>query len=294
MSKQKAALTSEPDDGFTFNDERLAGVPTAGGGHVGLRLPSDPTTSVRGDLATKAFVAGDATTFVVYTREAGSTAYSVADVTTTYTNLDKIKGGYAFSIDGGVVESVQKIEIYNGRPVTSDVDLPLGVSFKVTGGMIVEQYVKGDEVDTIIFTQKPGSDLFVLQSAEKTFIDSGTATTLLDVDPRDRMKFAFDAEGEVSQAQRVNAQDGLHAVTDKSVTFTRLSEAPSFVEMVTTRGEQSSFVVYYEGQSGSGVYTEVAHGAGSAVDLPGLQTQVKAAEQLLFAGVTAPHSGWIV
>jgi hypothetical protein len=42
---------------------------------------------------------------------------------------------------------------------------------------------------------------------------------------------------------------------------------------VVTHGSQTSYVVFYEA-SGSGPYTEIAHGHGSSVDLVGLKAQL--------------------
>jgi hypothetical protein len=295
FEQEKAAMAKQQPAGVTLDDSNVAGIPTVGGGHFGTTLPQDVSYNVGAGTITETLIGSDATTVVVFVPDAGSTThYHAADVSTTFTNLDKIKGGFSFGMEGGLIASVQRIDVYGGQAEVVKIDLPLDVAFKSSGDIVVEQYIKGSELDTIVFTRKAGSDLYVRESAEKTFIDPGSASTVLDVHPMDRMVFTFDAEGDVAKAKHMSAEGDLQKVTDAHITFTRLSENPSFVEMVTTRGTQSSYVVYYEGQSGAGVYTEVAHGSGSTVDLAGLQSQVHAAEQLTFSGAKSPNSGWII
>ena len=68
--------------------------------------------------------------------------------------------------------------------------------------------------------------------------------------------------------------------TDKTITpgsgTTYSQLAAGYVLEVRTHGTHSSYEVYHDG-NGDGVYTEVAHGSGSSVDLVGLQTQVTTA-----------------
>jgi hypothetical protein len=109
------------------------------------------------------------------------------------------------------------------------------------------------------------------------------------------MEFTIDSSGSVTQAQRLDAHGGAHVVANPNATFTELTSNGAYVEKLITHGSTTSFQVFYEGQSTHGVYTEIAHGSGSTVDLAGLQSQVGQAEHLLVSGATsASATGWII
>lgn len=260
---------------FTISNNAVTGMQAVAGSHTHtLHLPGDATFTVGSNTVTETLTGQDATTVITYTADAGSTSlYDRSEVTTTFSSPSTAEEGFSFTITNGAVTGVQHVETEHGTTQTETVHTPLDAVFTVGTGTITEQFVHGAEVDTIQYAQPTGSTLYAVSSIDKTFIDGGTATTFLDVAPKDRMEFAVDGSGSVTQAQRVDVHGGLHTLNaSSSVTFTQL--APGYVEEVVTHGTHSRFEVYYAGQNANGVYTAIAHGTGSAVDLTGLQGQV--------------------
>jgi hypothetical protein len=296
MTDNEANPQRDLDYQFTTNGPKVTAMQTVLGGQThDVKLPSNATFNVGATTVTETLSDKNSTTVIVYAQDAGSsTLYDKADVTTTFLHPSTDKGGYSFTIGaGGGVTAMQHVETEHGHSHTENVHLPLDAVFTAATNTVTEQFVRGNEVETITFTQPTGSSLYAVQSVEKTYIDGGAATTFLDVAPKDRMEFTIDGSGNVTQAQNLDMQGGLHTVSNPHVSFTQL--APGYVEKLTTHGSETSYEVYYAGQAANGVYAEVAHGAGSTVDLAGLQAQVTSAEQSLLTGATpASPTGWII
>lgn len=289
-----ANALQDRDFQFTITGGQVTAMQAVRGSHAhDVHLPAGATFTVGDSTITETLTAPGGATIITYAQEAGSTTlYDVSDITTTFSNPSTVRGGYSFTLMDGSVTGGTHVEIEHGHSRSEPLHSPADAIFTVGTCSITEQYVKGDEVDTITFTQPAGSTLYAVASIEKTFIDPGAATTVLDVAPQNQREFTFDASGNVSQVQRLDAQGGLHSVAANShVTYTAL--APGYVEQVTTYGSQSTYAVYYAGSSGDGTYAQIAHGSGSTVDLAGLQAQVAQAEHLL---PTTPYtaSGWVI
>jgi hypothetical protein len=283
---------------FTITGGHVTAMQEVLGSHThDLPLPSNAYFSVGAGTVTETLIGPDSVKVIVYDQQAGSTLYDKIDVSKTFTHPSTAHGGYAFTVNSsGVVAAEQHVEIHGGLTQTENVHIPLGAVFSAWPSMVFEQTVKGNEIDTITYIKPAGSTLFAVQNSEQTYIEAGSATTLLDVNPEKRMEFTFDTSGNVTQAQRLDPDGVLNAVLPSPhVAFIRLGSDNSYVEKLTTHGSESSYVVYYEGQSTNGVYTEIAHGSGSTVDLPGLHAQVTAAEQTLLTGATTANpTGWII
>lgn len=296
MSDNEANLQRDLDYQFTMTGPEVTAMQVVLGGQTFDRpLPSNATFAVGASTVTETLIGADATKVITYTQEGGSTTlYDKSDVTLTFANPSTAHGGFSFTLGGsGAVTAEQHVETEHGQTQTENVHIPLDAVFAGGTNSITEQFVTGDEVDTITFTQPSGSTLYAVQSIEKAVIDGGAAATPLNVNPKDRMEFTIDSSGSVTQEQRLDAHGGAHTVNNPNATFTQL--APGYVEKIITHGSTTSFQVFYEGQSTNGVYTEIAHGAGSTVDLAGLQAQVTQAEHLLSSGaVSASSTGWII
>jgi hypothetical protein len=293
MANYDANPQWDVDFQFTIADGKVTAMQAVMGRHaIGLPVPKGASFTVDADTVTQTLKLGGATQVITYAHETGSTTlYNISEVTTTYTNLSTAREGYAFNVYDGVVSGGEHVTINHGHTRVEASQTPLDTIYSGGSGLITEQYLQGNVVTTTTFTQPAGSSLYAVSSVEKTIVDPGAATTLLDVDPSSRAEFTFDASGAVTQAQELDPRGGLHTVTDSHVTFTQL--APGYVEEVTIRGSSTSYAVYFEGTSGEGIYTEIAHGRGSTVDLAGLQAQVEQAEHLLpTTAYTSP--GWVI
>jgi hypothetical protein len=281
------------DFSFTISGGQVTAMQAVAGSHShDLKLPNNATFAVGSGTVTETLSGTASTTVVTYGQEAGSTTlYDTSEIKTTITSPTTTDGAYSFTISSGAVTAEKRVETENGQTETHTVHMPLDAVFTVGTGMVSEQVVRGHEVDTITYAQPSGSTLYALASSDKVFIDPGSATTALDVDPSNRMEFSIDGSGTVTAAQRLDFDGGLHAITASGVTFTQL--AAGYVEEVITHGSHTSFVVYAEGQGTNGIYTAIAHGDGSSVDLAGLQAQVSQAEALL-TSTTTSSTGWVI
>lgn len=149
--------------------------------------------------------------------------------------------------------------------------LPPDGQFTTGSGGVTETLIDGNAVQTIQYASE-ANGLFAVSSVSTSYVDAGSATTHLWVNPYDRAEFTI-SNGSVTAVEAVNQQGVATPITQNSHT-TYTSLAPGYVEAVTTFGSHSDYEVFYSGQDSGGVYTEVAHGSGSSVDLAGLETQI--------------------
>lgn len=148
-------------------------------------------------------------------------------------------------------------------------------AFTASGNTVTETTVHGNVLETLTFISTDGT-AYKLASDTRAYMPAGGATTLLDVEPHERMHFTFSGST-VTAAQTVEP-DGttVDLPAHSSATVAYAQPAAGYVVETVTRGAHSFYEVYHDG-NGDGVYTAVAHGAGTAVDLVGLQAQVSAA-----------------
>lgn len=291
MDGNEANPQQDFDFKFTVANNQVTGVQVIWGSQsVDLNVPSNATFSIGTNTITETLTGADSAKVITYSQDAGSTTlYDKTDVTTTFNHPSTSESGFSFTITNGAVTSEQHIETQSGQ--TESVHIPLDAVFTIGTGSITEQVVKGNEVYTVTYTQPSGSSLYAVSSIEKGFVDGDSSTTQLDVNPQHRFEFTFDSSGNVTQAEHLDPQGALHLVSNPHVSFTEL--AAGYVEKVVTYGSATAYTVYYEGQAGNGIYTEVAHGSGATVDLAGLQAQVTDAQHLL-ASTPSTSTGWVI
>ena len=187
---------------------------------------------------------------------------------------------YTFTITNGAVTAVQASTTHGSTTTTRDVAIGPTTSYTVNSdGTITQTTVVDHEVETTIYAAGTTAGSYNVQSVTDTYIQQGTATTRLDVEPYDRAKFTIDSSGAVTAVDKVLSDGTTKTVTvDSDTTYTQL--ASGYVLEVQTHGSHTSFEVYHDG-NGDGIYTEIAHGSGSTVDLVGLQTQVSTINSVL-------------
>ncbi|MYM25216.1 hypothetical protein GTP46_21535 [Duganella sp. FT135W] len=182
---------------------------------------------------------------------------------------------FSFTLTNGAVTAVQVTETHGTRTSTHTDTIGATSTYAVgTDGTITETSIFGHTVETTIYTAAATAGQYTVKSVTDTYIPQGTATTALNVDPNDRAKFTIDTSGAVTAVQRVLDDGTTKAVTvGTGTTYSQL--AAGYVLEVQTHGTRTSYEVYHDG-NGDGVYTEIAHGSGSTVDLVGLQSQISA------------------
>lgn len=187
---------------------------------------------------------------------------------------------YSFTITNGAVTAVQASYTRGNTTITRDVDIGATTNYTVNAdGSITETTVAGRAVETTVYSASATAGQYTISSENYSYIDQGTATTRLDVEPHDRASFTIDTSGAVTAVERVLQDGSTKTITVGSDTsYTQL--AAGYVLEVQTHGSHTSFEVYHDG-NGDGVYTEIAHGSGSTVDLVGLQTQVSTIDSVL-------------
>lgn len=264
---------------FTVTGATVTAIQAVDGAHtVSLHIPNNATFTVGGGTVTETLTGVHATTVISYAAESGNPAlYQVASVTETVTAPSVTSGdgetrGFAFTISGGVVTGEQITSTEQGQ--THSVSVPItDALFTVGTGTVTETLVHGDAVETLTFVQPSGQTLYALASDRTTFVAQGAATTALDIEPGERDAFTFGSGGAVTAAEQVHADGSTSAIAlGGQVSFTQL--AAGLVEEISTHGNHTAFEVFATGPGGGGIYTAVAHGEGSAVDVAGLQAQI--------------------
>lgn len=272
---------SSPEQGFEFTvtNGQVTGMERVFGSFTfDLQLPSNATFAVGTNTVTETITGTSATEVIQYTAESGnSSLYQVSEDTVTFTNPSTTSSnghtlGYSFTVSNGTVTAEQETVGISTHTFSFNVPIPPAAIFSVGSGTVTETLVQGNAVETIQFVQPSGSSLYAVASESTAFVQPGTATTLLSVNPYDRAEFTI-SNGAVTQVQSVSPSGAVTTIVPNShTTFTQL--APGFVEETTTFRSHSSYEVFYAGSGSNGIYTEVAHGSGTAVDLVGLQAQL--------------------
>ncbi len=247
-------------------------------GAANLPLPTNATFSVGTASVTETITGLNATRTVEYSADAtNSDIYHVTESTMTVTaptttTATGNASGYSFTITDGAVTAVQQVFANALHSYSHTVPASPTATFSVEGTAVTEISIHGNMVETVQFVQPGGSTLYAVASDSKAYIQPGTATTLLSVDAADRAHFTFDSAGHVTQVQSVSLTGQTGTVVPNSyVTYAQLE--PGFVQETTTIGTRSSYEVFHDA-NGDGIYTEVAHGLGSTVDLVGLKAQL--------------------
>ena len=266
---------------FTINNGAVTAEQAVIGSHTrNLHIPSNATFAVGTGTVTETLTGAHETTVINFAAESGNPAlFQVASVTETVTNptVEDHDGdgtrGFNLTISGGTVTAAQFVVTDEGHTHTENLTLRPDAVFTVGTGTVTETFVAGDVVETRTFVQPAGQSLYTIASDTRVFVPQGSATTALNVEPQERAEFTIAADGSVSAIQVVHADGSTTAFTPNSdTTFHQI--APGFVEQTVTSHGHTSFEVFFAGASSGGIYTAIAEGQGSAVDLAGLQAQL--------------------
>jgi hypothetical protein len=287
-----AAITPQ-GYGFTISGTQVTAMDRVFGTLTfNMNLPSNAAFAVdtSTNTVTETLAGTNASETIQYTTDpTNASLYHIAQETETITNpaTTNIYGrtdGYSFTISSAnQVTAMQKVSGFSTYTFTHNIQLSPAATFAVsgtgTGSTVTETALQGNTIATTQFALT-SSGLYAVASESTTFVQPGTATTLLSVNPFDRANFTVDASGNVTQVQSVSPIGTATTITPSSlVTFHQI--AAGFVQETLTYGAYSSYDVFYQG--GSGPYTEVAHGSGTTVDLIGLQHQLATLPSALVA-----------
>lgn len=265
--------------GFTIVDGAVTAMQRIFGTHtVNLPLPSGATFAVSGNTVTETLAGRNGTEVLQYTIDPSNASLyhlsaetaTVSSPTTAYDNGRSF--GYTFTISDGAVTGMQQFVGNATNSHSWNLSIDPSARFTVSGSTITETTVHGNAIETIQFVTSGTGGLYAVAQESTTFVQPGSATTLLCVQPYERAKFIFASNDTVTQVQLVRADGSLATVTvDGSTTFTKL--AGGYVLETVSHGARSAFEVFHDG-NGDGIYTAVAHGTGTSVDLVGLQAQI--------------------
>ncbi len=245
-----------------------------------LNLPSNATFSVNAtaNTITETLTGTTATETILYSAEPGNASlYQVSQETTTIVNPTTTTAsghtkGDAFTIANGQVTAMQEVFSGTNFSFTETRQISPTTLFSVNGTTVTETSIHGNAIETTTFIQPTGSGLYAVASESSTIILPGTATTLLSVNPDDRVDFTIGTSGAVTQVQTVSSNGVLTTITPPgNMTFSQIS--PGFVQETMTVGTNNYYTLFYQGSS-TAPYTEIAHGIGTTVDLVGVKAQI--------------------
>ena len=280
---------SEPHGlAFSITDGQVTAMQRVLGANTfNLKLPSNATFSVDQitNTVTETLTGSKVTETRQYTPDRVSTnlyhltseTETVANPTTT--NAKGNTSGYTFTITGGTVTGMQFEWGNASHTHTQNLRIPPASNFSVNGTSVSETLIHGNTVETLNFVQSESAGLYAVASDNITFIQQGKSATPLSVNPFDQSKFILDASGNVEQVQHVRADGTATTVTPNSNTTYNLL-APGYIIETVTHGANISFELYHDG-NGDGIYTAIAHGSGTTVDLVGIQGQLSPAADVL-------------
>ncbi len=274
-------LTTPQGFGFTITSGQVTGMTHVDGNWTfNMNLPTNATFTVdtTANTVTETITGTSSTEVLQYSPEAtSSNLYQVTQDTTTWANPSTTTAsgftkGYTFTLSGGQVTGVQEVFSGSNFSVSENQHISPTATFTVNGSTITETSIEGHSIESTTYTQPSGSTLYAVAAESTTTIQPGTATTLLAVQPEDRVNFTFGSNGAVTQMQELFANGSSATITPSSqVSFNQIS--PGFVQETSTNGTNSSYLLFYQGSS-TGPYTEIAHGSGTTVDLVGIKAQL--------------------
>ena len=257
---------------FTISDGQVTGIEHVIGSRTfATSLPAGATFTVGTDTVTETVTRGTATATLTFTADATDAGLyhltqEVRSFDTTATNTPT----YGFTVtDGAVTAMTQTFGSSGWTHSVAVADLAASV-FSVDGSTVTETAIRGNTLETQQYTTTDGTT-YKLASETLTVVPVGAATTALDVEPYERMRFTFSGDT-VTAAQSVKA-DGTTVDVHTSTTVSYAQAAAGYVVETITRGNHSYYEVFHDG-NGDGIYTAIAHGQGTNVDLVGLQAQI--------------------
>jgi hypothetical protein len=275
---------------FTIANGSVTGEDVIHNGHArAVTLSSSDSFTLGTGTVTETVTLSNGTATLQYALESGSTTL-YQEVGRSFTVTDAtgaLPGGgtdtFSFTLTGGAVTGESETVTFGSASWTHAVTAPSDAVFTVGTGTITESWVSGDQIHSVTYAQLQNGTDYAVSTVSSSVIAQGTATTALDVRPGDKALFTIDSSGTVSAAQFIRPDGGTIGVTpDSHISFSEL--ASGYVEAIVGSGSHTHFVVYYDG-AGSGTYTEIAHGGGSAVDLVGLKAQIAELSPTLSAAI---------
>ena len=280
------AIAGRPDDEpapgdvrFTIQGGRVTGIGhVVGSRAIATGLPANATFIVGAGTVTETLTRDAATATLTWTADAhDASLYHLAHEVRTFDTTSADTPTYGFVLRGGTVAAMTQTFGADGGTHTVDVARLVASAFTVDGGTVIETTIRGNTLVTLTFTTTDGT-AYKLASETVSVVPAGAAATVLDVEPYERMRFTFSGDT-VTLAHAVKMDGSTIAVPPHAgVTYTR--PAAGYVVETIMRGTDTFYEVFHDG-SGDGIYTAVAHGSGTAVDLAGLQAQITAQIDLL-------------
>jgi hypothetical protein len=264
---------------FTIQQGRVTGIEhVVGSRAIATGLPANATFTVGAGTVTETVTRGAATATLTWTADPhDASLYHLTHEVRTFDTTAADTPTYGFTLRGGRVAAMTQAFGPAGDTHTVDATRLVASAFTVDGNTITETTIRGNTLATLTFTTTDGTT-YKLASETLSVVPAGPAATVLDVEPHERMRFTFSGDT-VTQAQAVKMDGSTIAVPPHAgVTYAR--PAAGYVVETIMRGTDTFYEVFHDG-SGDGIYTAVAHGTGTKVDLAGLQAQITAQIDLL-------------
>lgn len=274
LANELANKLSSGDVRFTISDGQVTGIEhVIGSRTIATSLPANATFTVGTGTVTETLTRGSATATLTWTVDASDTGlYHLTQEVRSFDTTAADTPTYGFTVTNGALTDMTQTFGTAGWTHTVAVAELAASAFAVDGSTVTETAIRGNTLETLRFTTTDGTT-YKLASETFSVIPVGTAATALDVEPYERMRFTFDGDT-VTAAQSVKA-DGTAVDVHLGTTVAYAQAAAGYVVETITRGSHAYYEVFHDG-NGDGIYTAVAHGQGTTVDLVGLQSQITA------------------
>lgn len=197
--------------------------------------------------------------------------FKTEKLTTAATSAD----GYKFTVTNGVVSGVAEVE--HGR--TKNKLIKSYEQYQVDGANIVKSEAKGAWSELATYSDSNNDGIFqkVSEASVLNPVNATSSQIQAALYKCDHMKFTLDASGTVTSAIAISKNGIEFNAINPKVSFT---EQSGFIVKTSTSFNSSKWEVFADGNA-DGIYTEVAHGSGAAVDLVGLSAQINPIASML-------------
>ena len=274
--------------GFTISGNTVSAMSISKGtnSHT-LKLPSNATFNASSDggvqSVTETLNNNNGTEVIVYKAlSSGSNSFVITsdtlNVTTPSVSNGSLVMGVSFNSVNGVITGMTENTTYKGKTSThliySDSD---SVFVKNSDGSVTQTFVEGNSIIATKYVQPStnnSSSLYAVASTQTTYVSVGTAKTNLSVNPDNQLILTLTGNS-VTGVQTLSSNGVKTSVNlPSSITFQEVTAGKTnLIEELITHNSNTSFILYLQSGTGS-TYTEIAHGAGSSIDLVGIQAQL--------------------
>ena len=148
----------------------------------------------------------------------------------------------------------------------------MGTEARISGAAVTIGFdVDEHAINALDFVITGGTTPYAPLPASRILVQDGSGNAPATLEFLEHAKFVLDSDGNISQLQYVRSDGTVDTVTPSpQASLTKLDAG--YVVVTVSDGTQNSFQLYYDSE-GCGIYSIVAHGTETAVELVGVKAE---------------------